>query len=85
MIDSKIDFNAAQKQLGLNRADMARAMGVHYYTLAKWQRVGHPDYQKPPAAAVTLVRLLLWVHKLGMLPAWQAVMGKTKETSDDPD
>jgi len=70
-----IDFGAAQHTLGLTRAEMARAMGVHYETLAKWQR----NTQAPPAAAVTLVNLLLWLHDGGQLPRWMA--HQTKESA----
>jgi DNA-binding transcriptional regulator YiaG len=61
------DFNAAQQTMGLTRAEMAQAMGVHYETLAKWQR----GAQHPPAAAVTLVNLLLWLHEGGQLDRWR--------------
>lgn len=70
-----VDFSAAQQTMGITRAEMALAMGVHYETLAKWQR----GTQAPPAAAITLVNLLLWLHDSGQLPRWMA--RQTKEIS----
>ena len=69
------DFAAAQNTLGLTRAEMAQAMGVHYETLAKWQR----GTQAPPSAAVTLVNLLLWLHDSGQLDRWMT--RQRKETA----
>lgn len=60
------DFNAVQQKLGMTREALAKAMGVHRQTLAKWQR----GEQKPPAVARQLARLLLWLHARGLLPAW---------------
>lgn len=80
---TQLDLNDAQQQLGLTRAEMARAMGVYYYTLAKWQNYGTPGGQKPPAAAVTLARVLLWLHGRGLLPAWIDFMGRIRGTDDD--
>lgn len=69
------DFAAAQHTLGLTRAEMAQAMGVHYETLAKWQR----GTQAPPSAAVTLVNLLLWLHDSGQFDRWMT--RQRKETA----
>ncbi|MCK7579295.1 MAG: helix-turn-helix transcriptional regulator [Chromatiales bacterium] len=61
-----IDFNGLHDQLGLTKADTARAMGVHYQTFLKWQR----GEQSAPAVAVQMARALLWMHSTGLLRAW---------------
>ena len=61
-----IDFSGVHDQLGLTKADTARAMGVHYQTFIKWQR----GEQKPPAVAMQMARALLWVKARGWLDAW---------------
>ncbi len=48
----------ARQKLGLSRAEMARAMGVHRETWAKWER----GEREPDSAAVRLMELLCWLH-----------------------
>lgn len=52
--------------LGLSIADMARALGVHRSTWNKWERAE----QRPPAVAMTAMRLLQFVSEAGALHAW---------------
>lgn len=58
-----VDLNATQARLGLTRAALARAMGVHYQTLTKWQR----GEQRPPAVARQMARALEWLAERGTL------------------
>lgn len=48
----------ARQKLGLSRAEMARAMGVHRETWAKWER----GEREPDNAAVRLMELLCWLN-----------------------
>lgn len=68
-----LDLNVVQQQLGLSRVDFARALGVHYQTLTKWQR----GEQKPPAVALQLARALLWMQDRELLSAWLAIIHKS--------
>jgi DNA-binding transcriptional regulator YiaG len=74
-MNEPVDLVAAQETLGLTREALAQVMGVHRQTLAKWQR----GEQKPPAVAVQMVRLLLWLHARGLFAAWRAAVARTKE------
>lgn len=49
----------ARQTLGLSREEMAKAMGVHYETLAKWER----GDRQPDNAAIRLMELLCWLHE----------------------
>ena len=49
----------ARQTLGLSREEMARAMGVHRETWAKWER----GERRPDNAAAQLMRLLCWLHE----------------------
>jgi DNA-binding transcriptional regulator YiaG len=48
----------AREKLGICRKEMAELMGVHYETLAKWERA----QRQPDKAAVQLMRWLCWLH-----------------------
>lgn len=79
------DLNAVQQQLGLTREALAKAMGVHRQTLAKWQREGLPDGQRPPAVALTMARVLMWLHRRGLLGEWVDFMTMIRRKDDhDP-
>ena len=56
----------ARQALGLSREEMARAMGVHRETWAKWER----GERKPDNAALQLMRLLYWLHEKRGLAQW---------------
>lgn len=49
----------ARQTLGLSREEMARAMGVHRETWAKWER----GERRPDNAAAQLMTLLCWLHE----------------------
>jgi DNA-binding transcriptional regulator YiaG len=61
-------LSEAQATLGLNKQDMARALGVHYNTYGKWSR----GEQNPPAVVYTTVELLLFIEKNQLLLEWLA-------------
>ena len=73
----RLDLNQVQAQLGLGKADFAKAMGVHYQTMVKWQRQGLPDGRKHPDVADTMARLLLWLHGRGLLQEWTKIVDTT--------
>lgn len=58
----------AQATLGLNKVDMARALGVHYNTYGKWSR----GEQNPPAAVYTSVEMLLFLKEKHLIAEWLA-------------
>ena len=60
------ELSEIQNALGFTRREMAAAMGVHYQTLTKWLL----DERTPDNAALQLARLLLWLHRRGMLDDW---------------
>jgi len=62
----------ARQMLGLSQVDMARAMGVHYMTLRKWER----GERKPDQAARRLMELLCWLHehRRATLERWMRVV-----------
>lgn len=56
----------ARQKLGLSRQEMARAMGVHRETWAKWER----GERRPDNASTQLMRLLCWLHRRQTLAQW---------------
>ncbi|EPN6628404.1 TPA: helix-turn-helix domain-containing protein [Raoultella ornithinolytica] len=58
----------AQSKLGFSKAEMARALSVHYNTYDKWER----GEQKPQAAVYTAVDMLLFMYAKGILTEWMS-------------
>lgn len=65
---TKEEILAARETLGLNVAEMSRALGVHRDTYSKWER--EHEKQKATAVAITAIRLLLFLHEHGLLCEW---------------
>nr|WP_172691770.1 hypothetical protein [Serratia marcescens]SAY46564.1 Uncharacterised protein [Serratia marcescens] len=59
-------LSEAQAVLGLNKQDMARALGVHYNTYGKWSR----GEQNPPAAVYTAINMLLFLKEKQLVAEW---------------
>jgi DNA-binding transcriptional regulator YiaG len=47
------DYQKFRAENVISRAELAKALNIHYETLAKWER----GEQKPPAIALTALRL----------------------------
>jgi len=61
----------ARQELGLSIEEMARALGIHRQTWVKWERCE----QRPPAVAVTAMRMLVFISIRGMLADWRGIIG----------
>jgi DNA-binding transcriptional regulator YiaG len=53
------DYQKYRAQNIVSRSDLAKALGVHYETLAKWER----GERKPQAIALTALRFYLILKK----------------------
>lgn len=58
-----MEIREARAALNLRICDMARAMGVARSTYNKWER----KEQAAPAAAIRLIKILIWLYKKNML------------------
>ncbi|MBI3310409.1 MAG: helix-turn-helix domain-containing protein [Serratia liquefaciens] len=56
----------AQTLLGFSKAEMARALMVHYNTYDKWER----GEQKPPAVVYASVNMLIFMKEKEVLSEW---------------
>lgn len=63
-----MDLKDTRIELGLNIRQMAEAMGVHRSTWNKWER----NEQQPPAVAIRLIAMLLWIKDKNMLDTYLA-------------
>lgn len=57
-----------RQKLGLNASEMARLMGVHRETWAKWE----DGRREPNEAAKTLMGVFAWMHDAGCLADYVA-------------
>ncbi len=64
----------ARQELGLSIAEMARTLNIHRDTWGKWER----EVQKPPAIAITAMRMLVFLKWRGLLDDWAAINAEGK-------
>lgn len=68
----------ARHELGLSIAEMARALGIHRQTWIKWER----GEQRPPAVAITAMRMLAFISLRGLLGEWQTELQNSGRIAD---
>jgi len=62
-MSESINPKQARLTLGLNQTEMSKAMGVSRSTWLHWERGEH----NPPAAAIRLLKTLLWLQSIDKL------------------